>query len=283
MGARVMTIRDRIEKYHLPLKQRRVLTQILSDIEVSSFLSGNELCEKFDISFSSLSRMARSLQYSGFPELKKDIEKLYKLDRSPSNRAESFLQNSQNSSVRDLVLKNEIRNIESLGESLQEEGLINIAKRINEARQIALIGVGSLAPLVQKFSHGLKLLGKIVQVYDQIGFSKRIELSPLGESDFVILFSLNRELREHYEVLNTFSDTGVESLLLTDSKAGKLNPLATYSMALPSQGQGSLNSLTSYLVFTNILESYIFSMDKFVHVEKLKQVEENWDSLPLFI
>ena len=79
-----MNIVERIKSNSLPTKQLRVIEAILDDLESNSFLSGHELCEKFDISFSSLTRLAKSLQYSGFPELKKDIEKLYKTEFSPS-------------------------------------------------------------------------------------------------------------------------------------------------------------------------------------------------------
>ncbi len=191
-----MNIVERIKNNNLPTKQLRVIESILDDLESNSFLSGNELCEKFKISFSSLTRLAKSLQYNGFPELKKDIEMMYKTEFSPSQQAEIY---------------------------------------------------------------------------------------SITDKDLVIAFSINKELIEFQDFFNSLQSKNIFSVLFTDKKAGRLRKLANYSFYASSTGHGMINCLTPYIVSTNILESILFSMDKHVHLAKIRNIEKNWNSLPIFL
>lgn len=51
----------------------------------------------------------------------------------------------------------------------------------------------------------------------------------------------------------------------------------------PSNGNGMINCVTPFILATNILESYLFSLDKHVHLTKIKNIEESWNSLPIFM
>jgi hypothetical protein len=73
------------------------------------------------------------------------------------------------------------------------------------------------------------------------------------------------------------------SSLFTDKKVGRLQKQASTTIHTPSTGSGMINCLTPYLMGTNILESYIFSLDKHVHLSKVKKIEKKWNSLPLFL
>ena len=146
-----MNIFDRIKSNSLPAKQLKVIESILDDLESSSFLSGSELCERFDISFSSLTRLAKSLQYSGFPELKKDIEKMYKAEFSPLQKAEAFVEDTRDKSVLNIVFQSEIRNLNKLVGQLHEADLIECAKKINNANRVFVVGVGQMSFVAEKF------------------------------------------------------------------------------------------------------------------------------------
>ncbi|WP_127716677.1 MurR/RpiR family transcriptional regulator [Halobacteriovorax sp. HLS] len=278
-----MNIQERINNSNLPQKQLRVIQSILNDLESNSFLSGQEICHKFDISFSSLTRMAKSLDFKGFPQLKKEIESLYKDESSPTIQAENFLKRTDKNSILDAILDDEVNNIAKLKSSLKEDDLFKVAKNIYSSKRIFIIGIGQLKPIIRKLANNLELLGKEVIELDNVGFSKEFELHNATSSDLVILISVNKELTESFEFLNTLLTKEITSILLTDRKYGLLQKSAAISLFAPSKGSGILSNLCSYHILTNIIESYLFSLDEHVHLRKIKNIEKSWSSLPIFL
>jgi len=278
-----MNIQDRINNSKLPQKQLKVIQSILGDLESNSFLSGQEICEKFEISFSSLTRMAKTLDYKGFPQLKKEIESLYKDEISPTIQAESFLRRADKNSILDAVLDDEINNIAKLKKSLKEKDLLKTAKKIYSSKRIFIIGIGQMKPILNKLTNNLELLGKEIIKFDKVGFSKEFELHNVTTDDLVILMSVNKELSESFDFLNNLQAKKITSILLTDRKYGLLQKSASVSLFAPSKGNGTLNNLSSYHILTNVIESYLFSLDEHVHLKKIKNVEKSWSSLPIFL
>lgn len=278
-----MNIQNRINNSNLPQKQLKVIQSILSDLESNSFLSGQEICAKFEISFSSLTRMAKSLDFKGFPQLKKEIESLYKDEISPTIQAESFLKRTDKNSILDAVLDDEINNIAKLKKSLEEKDLLKTAKKIYSSKRIFIVGIGQMRPILNKLANNLELLGKEIIKFDKVGFSKEFELHNITTDDLVILMSVNKELCESFDFLNNLQAKKITSILLTDRKYGNLQKSASVSLFAPSKGNGTLNNLSSYHILTNVIESYLFSLDEHVHLKKIKNVEKSWSSLPIFL
>ena len=191
-----MNLFERVKKYHLPTGQFRVIERILNDLETFSFLSGNELCNEFDISYSSLTRMAKALKYSGFPELKKEIENLYKSESSPTSQAELFINSVKAKSILDIVMHDEINNLSKLKTSINESEIIETAKQINKSKRVFIVGIGKMEFIVDKFASGLALLGLETYKLTELGFSKQLEAHSLNKDDVVIAFSINKELEE---------------------------------------------------------------------------------------
>ncbi len=278
-----MKLIERIKNNDLPIKQLRVIEAILDDLESNSFLSGNELCEKFEISFSSLTRLAKSLKYNGFPELKKEIEQMYKTEFSPSQQAETFVQDTRDKSILNIVFQSEIRNLNKLTGQLHETDLIDCAKKINNSNRVFVIGVGQMALVAKKFSESLKMLSKNVVCLTELGFSKQLEMHTISSSDVVVAFSINKELIEYEQFFKSMESKDIFTVLFTDKKTGRLRKLTSYSFYASSTGSGMINCITPFIVSTNILESILFSMDRYVHLAKIRNIEKKWNSLPIFL
>lgn len=278
-----MNLIERIKKNELPIKQLRVIEAIIDDLESNSFLSGAELSKKFDSSFSSLTRLARALGFSGFPELKKEIERMYKSEFSPSHQAESFIKDTRDKSILNLVFQSEIKNLNRLTGHLHEKDLIDCAKKINKAKRVFVIGIGQMEFVAKKFSHSLNLLSKNVICYTELGFSKISEIHSISKDDVIITFSINKELIEYKDFLISLKEIKAHSILFTDKKTGRLRKHADMSFYASSTGHGMINCITPFIVSTNILESILFSLDKHVHLTKIKNIEKKWNSLPIFL
>lgn len=278
-----MLLVERIKKFNLPHKQHKVIESILNDLESNALLSGQELCTKFETSFSSLTRIAKKLGYSGFPELKKEIENNYKSEHSPYSKAEFFLKETSHKSILDSNFDYEIQNIKKMRKGLVESDFQKASKSIYSARRVFIIGVGQVESVAFKISDNLKILSKDVIKLNEVGFSKKLELLDPTPNDIIVSFSINKDLKELFEALEVLSNKKVPIILFSDKKLSTLDIFAKVKFYCPSSGQGLINSLTNLTIASNILETYIFSIDKHVNLTKIKNIEEKWNQLPLFI
>ena len=278
-----MNLTDRISKNHLTLKQSKTIESILEELDSSAFLSGHEICDKYNTSFSSLTRIAKALDYSGFPELKKDIEQEYRNQFSPSVKAENFIAEVKDQSVLSHTMLKEQNMIEKLLLSIDEDLLTKIAESIHHSKRVFIVGVGFIEPIVQKLTSGLNLLNKNAYSLTTLGFSQQLEMYSPNEHDLVIMMSMNKELVELQSFSQILKDKNIPSLLISDKKTSGLRSKLKYIIHAPSQTSAMLNNLTSFLIITNLIESLVFSLDKQSHLSKIKSIEEQWETLPLFL
>lgn len=278
-----MTLEERLNQYSLPVKQQRVVESILDDLDSNAFLSGQEICEKFDISYSSLTRLSKALNFNGFPEFKKELETRYQLESSPSSNAELFLEKSKNKSLKESINESEIRNIQKSFKYNCEDQLIRAAKSLISKERVFIIGIGQMKIPALKLKMTLSIFGIEAILFDELGFSKKAEVYSLTSKDMVINFSVNKELKELIDFLKILELKNVNSISFTDKKVGPLKNLSHYSFYCDSKGYGTLNSLSSYISMTSCFETVLFTLDKNRYLSRIKGIEENWNSLPIFL
>jgi DNA-binding MurR/RpiR family transcriptional regulator len=109
-------------------------------------------------------------------------------------------------------------------------------------------------------------------------------LNKLFSLHFIYLdFNRRTKTPSEKDFLISLKEIKAYSILFTDKKTGRLRKYADMSFYASSTGHGMINCITPFIVSTNILESILFSLDKHVHLTKIKNIEKKWNSLPIFL
>jgi DNA-binding MurR/RpiR family transcriptional regulator len=108
-------------------------------------------------------------------------------------------------------------NIEALRENVSPERVVELARRLDKARQIVVVGVDLAYSLAWFLAYGLSWLGARADA--PIGSSGNLHyrVKTLGRHDVLIAISFGRCLRDSVEGARTAKETGAWTFGITDA------------------------------------------------------------------
>ncbi len=207
---------------------RAIAEHLLRNPVRGSALSIEDLAAASGVSTATLSRFARSLGFSGFPDLRaaladtlqavlRPVEKL----RGSFNREDGF------SPLRE-GLEDTLANLRGTAEAIEPEGLARIVARLTQARCVYVMGFGLSAHLAGLLTLGLQpFCRQLVNVVEFGGTENAAgRLMALGPEDALIAISFPRYATDVVHLTRYAADRKAAIVALTDSAASPLAPLA---------------------------------------------------------
>lgn len=277
-----MDLLKRVEKAKLSADQKQLIEVITSALQRTAFLSGPELAEECSVSASAITRLSQRLGYSGFPQMKKDLENLYRKTTTPYEAFESFLKTPSQESVISKSLNQDLDNIKRMHASIDEDQISEVIQWIAGAETVYLVGVGSSESLVELIGAYLDALEQKAVRLRGFGVSKQIELIDFKKSDVVIGFSFQRIVREVRDVLTEVKKAGCRTIAITDSSLNPLAEAADITLVTPATGTTFGLSLTAPLAMINLLANSLAAHSPKKSLQSLKKAKEQWERYPIF-
>lgn len=272
----------RMKETKLVGSQQAIATYLTKDIHRTAFLSGAEIAKECNVSLSAVTRLAQKLGYAGFPELKKDLEALYRNRISPSDIFESFVNSTASSSVADLTFSQEFENLSKLQSQVDQKAVDQIVKSIVRSENVYLVGIGVAEVLVDQLAALLEVLGKPVIKLKSFGITKKAELISFSSKDVVIGISFQRILREVRDVLVMAKSSGAKTIAITDSESNSLALACERTAVTPVIGTAFGMSLVAPMVMINIIGNSLAARDTTKNQKLLQKVKRDWETYPIF-
>jgi DNA-binding MurR/RpiR family transcriptional regulator len=171
----------------------RLLEQILENAEDNHFLSSRALAKRYAVDKATVVRSIQALGYKRYAEFTTDLRAHFISRITPYTLMKSAAREKR--SIADHVdhsLEMEVHNLQALRSSLDASQVIEIAKRLNRARRIVVIGVDFAAGLAYLLAYGLVSLGYDAEA--PVGSTGNLhqKISLLGPKDLVIAISFGR-------------------------------------------------------------------------------------------
>jgi DNA-binding MurR/RpiR family transcriptional regulator len=260
----------------------RVAATIAEQLHKVAFLSGPELAKECSVSVSTITRFAQRLGYSGFPELKRDLEQLYRETTTPYEMFQSFAKGAREDQVLALSIARDLKNIESMKANLDERRFEEAATLIREARVVHLAAIASAEILVDYMYALLAALGKSTTCLKSIGISKRAELIDFDSDHVLVGFSFQRILREVRDLFPYVRRHGVKTIAITDSPINALAQEADVALVAPVIGAAFGLSHAAPLVMINALSNRVAAADKQRSSRALRKAKAEWEKRPIF-
>ena len=186
-------------KEHLRPAEQAVATAILADPDAASAATVASLAREAKVSQASVVRLAHSLGFSGFPDLRVSLTQ--ELTRRTLEREQSGLSHGRldgDDSPGDLIGKlafHEARTIEQTGRLIDEVGLVRVADAIAEGRPTLLLGVGASALAASDLNQKLQRIG-LVSVFSTDTHMQLSLAALAAPASVVIAFSFSGRTAE---------------------------------------------------------------------------------------
>ncbi|HET7658179.1 MAG TPA: MurR/RpiR family transcriptional regulator [Bacillales bacterium] len=270
----LIRIRESLE--NLNRSERMAAAYILDHPEEVIHISIQRLAEETGVSEATIVRLARSLHYKGFRELKMAVA--YDLNQEASSQPYEDI--VMNGSIEDFIRSVSYKNIQAIQETLSILSKDEVEKaidRLAKARKIAVFGIGASAVVAYDFKQKLTRMDRWCE--GGFGFHEQATIAAnLGVQDVVVGLSNSGRTEEMIRSLSIARENGATVITLTkfgNHPVSKLADIRLYAASLEGEKRsGAMSSRISMLNVIDILFIGLAGREFQQSVNKLEKTHE---------
>src|SRR5688572_28867254 len=221
LGERFFDIHD-----DLSSSRQRLLRQIIEESNETFYLSSREMGRRYNVDTATIIRTVQALGYEKFADFAQDLRAHFVTQITPYSAMKAAEQS--NRSVSDLVRQSvdqDLDNLSAFRSVLDPDKVIEIAKQINQARRIVILGIDFAASLAGSLAYALVRLGFDADAPVGSSGSVQNKIRIMTPKDLLIAISFGRGLRLTVEAVQNARRRNVPSFGITDSDS---TPIAKY-------------------------------------------------------
>jgi DNA-binding MurR/RpiR family transcriptional regulator len=212
------SLQARLARAQLSGTRRRLIKAILDNHEETFFLSSREMAKRYKVDAATVVRTVQALGYERFADFAADLRQHFVTQITPYKVLKAATEERR--SVTDRVgqcLERDIESLNVLRSTVDPSRVAELAKRVNRARCILVVGVDLAASLAWFLAYGLTPLGFDARA--PIGSTGNLQhkIDVLTSKDLLIAISFGRCLRDTVEAVQRAHDRGVPTFGITDS------------------------------------------------------------------
>jgi len=211
--------------------QKSLVQKILCHYEDYIFLSVDEAAKALDVHKSTLVRLAQSIGYGGYIDLRRELQALYQQEISPSEKLGKTLAEVQPEHLYQQVIETEKMFLDESLKTIEVEDIHAAAALLIKARRIFICGRGPQAALAKQLEFRLRRFGFDVQAITDEGRAILEQLHLLAADDVLIVFSFIDVPQEHRNAISLAVEIDCPVILITDPVAKEMVDHVTVVLA----------------------------------------------------
>ncbi len=210
----------RIEQRDAELSKRRrkLLHSIVENAQDTYFLSSREMARRYGVDAATVVRTIQAIGYDQYSDFISDLRSHfvtritpYRLMRSATQEGCSVEGHIQNS------LEMDRSNFETLCENIPPRDIIELARRLNKAQEIVVVGADLAYSIAWFLAYGLSWLGLRAEAPIASAGNLYHRVRTLGSRDILIAMSFGRCLRATVEAARIARGLGAWTFGITDA------------------------------------------------------------------
>lgn len=198
-GKRKIPLEQRIQQAgpKLSARRRALVESILHSAEDTYYLSSRKLARRYGVDAATIVRTIQVLGYGQFADFASDLRSYFVTRITPYQTLKSATR--EGGSVENHVqssLEMDRTNFEALRRNVSPERIVELARRLDKARQVIVVGVDLAYSLAWFLAYGLTWLGFRAEA--PVGSTGNLihRVRTIGEGDVLVAISFGRCLRD---------------------------------------------------------------------------------------
>jgi DNA-binding MurR/RpiR family transcriptional regulator len=181
----------------LSTRRRALVESILNSAEDTYYLSSRKLAQRYGVDAATIVRTIQVLGYEQFADFASDLRSYFVTRITPYQTLKSATRDG--ASVESHVqssLEMDQANFEAMRRNVSPESVVELARRLDKARQVVVVGVDLAYSLAWFLAYGLTWLGFRAEA--PVGSTGNLihRVRTIGEGDVLIAISFGRCLRD---------------------------------------------------------------------------------------
>jgi DNA-binding MurR/RpiR family transcriptional regulator len=247
-----------------------------------AFLSVADIGRRADVSDSTVVRLSMALGYSGFPELRQELQGTLIERMAP---LELLQQRHDGNGAIDPVaaVELEIQNLRLLQEDLSSEVLKRAVDVLLASDRILVLGLRSGFGVAHTCSHLLQQVLPSVQLLTLMGGSLPDQVNLLEHGDVLVLFSTPRYARQIVQIAEHARRVGAEVLAFTDHALSPVARVASVVVNVPIRSTSFYPSMVGSLTAVQVVVSEVTRRRQEAATARLGRLERIASEFRLFV
>lgn len=258
---------------HLPENQRKVADVLLDRIREVPFLSVIELEDLSGTSKATVVRLAQSLGFSGYHELR---ERLREGAQSEISDAGSFPLLSEETDEETLttVARQDVQNINQTIAQIDREVFARVTEMFLTASRVYTFGLGISSLLARVLSYSLNQVAVRSTPFAHEHETFFEQIHQVTPSDVAVAFSFHPYSRETIDTAQALAAKGVPLVAVTDRVTSPVSFVSTAVLPIASQNRLFTNSISAISVLINALATEVALRSKNRATDNLRKTED---------
>ena len=207
-------------------RRRDLVRQILDHPEDTYFLTSRALAKFYSVDTATIVRTIQALGYERYADFAADLRAHFLSRITPYTLMKSAARDKR--SIADHVehsLELDAHSLQALRASMSPEEIIKMARIVDRARRVLVVGVDFAAALAHMLAYALVSIGMDAET--PVGSTGNLhqKVLVLGPKDLLIALSFGRCLQDTVDSVICASDNGVPTFGITDSEQ---SPIARF-------------------------------------------------------
>lgn len=252
------------KKQHIRLGRRsiKVFDGLISAPQQAAVFSISDLATQFNVNASTLSRLARTLGYTGFSEFQEVFRRhIANTGHFYSEQATLLTQNtgeqlSQFELTAEIADK-ERRNIDGMLNAITPQALSATVNLLTTSKRVRIYGMRQAFAATVSLSYMLGLVRDDVSILNIAEHGVAHSLAQLTSGDTLVCIGFNPYSRNTVMTGRVAREQGIQVIAITDNHASPLATAANHTFITPTQGAAFSNGLAATTVLAEALTNLV--------------------------
>jgi DNA-binding MurR/RpiR family transcriptional regulator len=258
---------------NLPENQRKVADVLLQRIREVPFLSVIDLQEMSGASKATVVRLAQSLGFTGYLELR---ERVREGAQSEISEAETFPLLSRESDEETLtaVARQDVKNINRTIAQIDRAVFVRVSGMFLKAAHVYTFGLGVSSLLARLLAYSLNQVAVRSTPFAHEHETFFEQIHQITPSDVAVAFSFHPYSRETIATADALASKGVPVVAVTDRVTSPISFVSKAVLPIASQNLLFTNSISAVSVLINALATEVALRSKNKATDNLRETEE---------
>lgn len=248
-------LQERIKEKMNQLTKRQVqIAQFtLEQPEFLAWHTATEVGNKIGVSETTIIRFCYQLDFSGYKELQKYIQKSLVKNESTLGAYLSTNTLSKEAHFAQAIMTKDLERIQNFANKIDEVQFKKASELLHKARRIYVLGLRSSYAAAQWTAFTFNIMRDNVQLIqpDSQDFIKTI--SQMNTEDVFLVFSFHRYYKQTIDITNIAKKQGVQIIALTDSLLAPIQKYADILFPLEQKEMSTIEMMPGIISFMNAL------------------------------
>ena len=275
VGRTGMTLQEVVEQYdgQLTRTDLKVVEELLANPREGAFLSLPELAMRAEVHPTSAVRLAKKLGYSGYPELRSQLQAELLNVPPPAERVRERLAHMSGGSILSALVESELAALRRLPGLIEQQEVERAARAIMRARRIFVFGRNHAIALMQLMTLRLTRSGYAARRMERYGMELADDLLDLTAKDLVLGFCFTKPPEDLQMTLGYAAKAGATTIVISDHTGATLRPNPDILLAASRGARGESQSLTVPMAICNTLILEISRLDRGRSLKNLEKLD----------